>query len=73
MCAAACQLHPLCTGFNYNKQRAQCTLQRDAGAEVAFSEDGWQSFWHEDHFREWAQTDNSSVKQIVLSFRGQWL
>ena len=68
VCAAACQLNPLCTGFDYNKQMARCTLQRGAGGEVEFSEDGWQSFWHEDHFQEWEQRDHRPVKEIVRSF-----
>ena len=73
MCAAACQLNPTCTSFNYNKERALCTLQQDAGSEVAFNQEGWQSFWHEDHFREWDQKDDYSVGDILKSMLRPWL
>ena len=73
MCAAACQLQPLCTGFNYNKQLSRCTLQQDAGGEVAFDADGWQSFWHEDHFQDWEHAEPRSVAESVRSFIRPWL
>ena len=66
-------MNPLCSSFNYNKDRAMCTLQRDAGSQVAFNQDGWQSFWHEDQYKEWDQKDGSSVGDFMRSMLRPWL
>lgn len=50
-----------------------CTLQRDAGSQVAFNQDGWQSFWHEDQYKEWDQKDGSSVGDFMRSMLRPWL
>ncbi len=52
-CAAACEATAECGGFDYNKASRRCTLRSGLGHAVMFDRDGWQTFWHEQHFREW--------------------
>ena len=70
-CAAACEGHPQCSGFDYNRALQRCTLRSGPGHDVMFDRDGWQTYWHEQHFRDWRASGRLGfLRRLLFRFFG---
>ena len=70
-CATACEEHTECTGFDYHKAFRRCVLKRGSGRDVMFDRDGWQTYWHEQHFEDWhARGRLDFLRQLLFRLFG---